>query len=87
MEMMTQTAMPARVRTALAYLEHCRWLTEQSDGDGSGRPLRPLEQRVADAALQVLWTYFVGEMDYGDVPPLTDRGEGDERSPEPAPVA
>lgn len=62
-------AMPARVRAALDYLEHCRWVTDQCDVTMPARTLSPLEKSVSDAALRVLSSYFLGEMDYGDAPP------------------
>ncbi|MEM7228981.1 MAG: hypothetical protein AAF432_09220 [Planctomycetota bacterium] len=61
--------LPPRVRAAFRYLTHCRWVTSCDDHTSGGRQLSPNEQRVADAALDVLTLYFTGEMDYGDAPP------------------
>ena len=85
-----QPVVPARVQAALDYLEHCRWLTEQDDAAIPARSLSPKEERVMNAALQVLSTYFLGEMDFGDAPPRRDADRGDDddngvRKPEPAP--
>jgi hypothetical protein len=72
----SRPAVPARVQAALDYLDYCRWVTEQSDPSIPRRELSPLEVSVATAALRVLGAYFHGEMDFGDVPPRRDEGDG-----------
>jgi len=82
-----QPAIPARVQAAIDYLEHCRWLSEQCDTSIPARTLTTLEQSVADAALRLLSSYFLGEMDFGDMPPYEarDRNEPDDGASELVP--
>ncbi len=74
---------PARVQAALEYLRYCYWKTEQSDVSIPPMKLSTTERSVESAALSILQQYFLGEMDFGDAPPITvgrsnedDNGDG-----------
>ncbi len=61
--------LPARVKTALDVLEHCRMVET-----GGCCSLQPTELSKPEAAMKlqaqrVLFLYLAGEMDYGDTPP------------------
>lgn len=62
-------SLPARVKTALEVLEHCRMVET-----GGCCSLQPTELSKPEAAMKlqaqrVLFLYLAGEMDYGDTPP------------------
>jgi hypothetical protein len=69
---------PSRVQTALDYLDYCESVTHQCDVSAPARALTQTEQKVREAALRVLQSYFLGEMDFGDLPPMEVRPESDE---------
>lgn len=72
--------MPRRVEAAQDFLEHV-WDAEgrgkfgnRYDADESPPPaLNKLESATKDAALEVMRSYFQGEMDFGDVPMYKSR--------------
>lgn len=72
------SSIPGRIEAALSFLGHCRWV--ETD-DTSRRDLTPGEQRVCDAALEVLRHYFTGEMDFGDAPITARKNDEDGEQP------
>lgn len=60
-----------RVKAALEYLQHCRYI-EQFYCDGpigdKSRELTGRERAAHDAATDMLTRYFLGEIDLGDQP-------------------
>jgi hypothetical protein len=63
------TEPPARVQAAMNFLYYMRCLSLGDDCERPTRDLSALEQAVHNAALKALQSYFLGEMDYGDVAP------------------
>lgn len=80
----TTTKLPARVQAALDFINHTRWVTQQDDASIPPRSLTKLEQSVETAALRTLQSYFLGEMDFGDAPPVTRRKPDDDGETAPA---
>jgi hypothetical protein len=79
-------SLPPRVQAALDYIDHTRWITQQFSPAITPRALTPLEQSVETAALRTLQSYFLGEMDYGDAPPVTTaKRDDDDQPPVPQP--
>jgi hypothetical protein len=66
----TPRSVPPRIQVALDFLTHTRWVTQQEDASVPARSLTPLEKAVESAALRTLQSYLLGEMDFGDVPPV-----------------
>lgn len=62
------TSQPARVKTALEVLEHCRTV-ETGGCCGLAAELSKPETAMKLQAQRVLILYLAGEMDYGDMPP------------------
>ena len=71
--------MPQRVRAALDFVYHCKYITDPGD-DEEARELSPAEARVYHLALDVLARYFSCEMDYGDRPPRIDDAAAESNS-------
>ncbi len=79
--------LPQKVRAALGYVSHHRWLVDQSDPTVPAYELSPQERRVYAQALHVLSLYFTGEMDFADTPPPpAPRGRDGDEPEQPATV-
>lgn len=84
---MKRMSLPARVQAALEYLDYCHWAQHSCDSSVPARGLSVAETCVQTAALDVLRTYFQGEMDFGDAPPVRPRAsEDDDGAGEAVPV-
>lgn len=60
-----------RIKAALEYLNHCRFVTQpffDSDVRDRARDLTKLEQAAYNSAVSMLTRYFTGEIDLGDTP-------------------
>jgi hypothetical protein len=81
---------PARVDAAQQFLFFATGIQNgphPCDGvPATGRDLSPKEGQVYDAALDVLFSYFTGEMDYGDCQ-VTQTAPPDDETPQRVPVA
>jgi hypothetical protein len=79
---------PARVEAAQHFLHYALSVRVNSadylpgDAPRTTVELSRKEQATYEAALSVLQSYFLGEMDFGDVPPST-RGGPDDDKPKP----
>lgn len=85
---------PPRVQAAQQFLHFAHSLRAPmpvspfEPPSGDLRDLSPKELAAYNAALVVLTSYFLGEMDYGDsAPMLTERRPDDDQPQIPEPVA
>lgn len=78
--------LPQKVRAALCYANHHRWLVDHSEPTVPAYELSPQEKRVYSQALNVLSLYFTGEMEFTDPPNEPKPRKDDDEPEQPAAV-